>query len=156
MEKTAADFDVYLQNHPDSIFLFLRVEGPFISREKKGIQPDEYILPLTDENIDRFLVIRAIRMFTFAPELEGAESLVKKAMAAGKIPSIEHSGATTVPDQVRLLVEEGFRLEDIIRVACVNGPGFFGRAPEVLENRAVATCAGDWCLAVASNKLYKR
>ena len=250
MEKTAEGFEAYLQNHPDSIFPFLRVEGPFISREKKGIQPDEYILPLTDKNIDRFLAIRAIRMFTFAPELEGAERLVKKAIAAGKIPSIGHSdstyvrfcemmalgvyhithypnalsalghrelgmvgagllcrdchlevigdlvhssreflellfqirgsvfsltadlippayggvkdfagrpvfqkgrrltdakgtlagGATTIPDQVRLLVEEGFRLEDIIRAACVNALSFFGFAPAVLANGAPATC----------------
>jgi N-acetylglucosamine-6-phosphate deacetylase len=249
MEKTAADFEAYRRFRPDSIFPFLRVEGPFISLEKKGIQPDEFILPLTDKNIDRFLAIRAIRMFTFAPELEGADILVKKAVAAGKIPSIGHSGAaygrflemmelgvrhithypnalsdlyprelglvgagllfgdchlevigdlihsskeflelllqikgpvfsltgdlitpaygggndfagrpiirkgrrltdgegtiaggaTTVPDQAKLLVEAGFRREDIIRTACLNALRFFGRAPAILADGVPAT-----------------
>lgn len=250
MEKAATDFEAYIRTRPDSIFPFLRVEGPFISREKKGIQPDEFILPLTDENIDRFLAIRAVKMFTFAPELEGTEILVQRALAAGKIPSIGHSGATyarflemnelgvrhmthypnalsplnhrelglvgagllsrechlevigdlihssrdflelllrikgpvfsltadlippaykggedfegrpiirkgrrltdsagtlaggatTVPDQVRLLAEAGFKAEDIIKAACVNGPAFFGRKPAALINGARAAC----------------
>jgi N-acetylglucosamine-6-phosphate deacetylase len=94
MERAAADFESYIRSRPDSIFPFIRVEGPFISREKKGIQPEEFIIPLTDKNIDRFLSIRTVKMFTFAPELDGAEILAKKALAAGKIPSIGHSHAT--------------------------------------------------------------
>jgi N-acetylglucosamine-6-phosphate deacetylase len=250
LEQTAEDFEAYLTTRPDSIFPFLRVEGPFISPHKKGIQPDEYILPLTEKNIRRFLSIRAVKMFTFAPELERADVLVTKALAAGKIPSIGHSaatyarfremtalgvrhithypnalsslhhrepglvgaglisgechlevigdlihssrefmelllkvrgpvfsltadlippacggggefegrqvsregrrltdgkgtiagGATTVPDQVRLLVGGGFRLEDMIRAACLNAPAFFGRPPADLVDGAPATC----------------
>lgn len=250
MEKAAADFEAYIRSRPDSIFPFIRVEGPFISREKKGIQPEEFIIPLTDKNIDRFLSIRTVKMFTFAPELDGTEILVKKALAAGKIPSIGHSsatyarflemmelgvrhithypnalsplnhrelglvgagllsrnchlevigdlvhsskdflelllqirgpvfsltadlippaygggedfegrpivregrrltdalgtlagGATTVPDQARLLAEAGFKPEDIIRTACVNGPAFFGRKPAALRDGARASC----------------
>ncbi|MCJ7681392.1 MAG: amidohydrolase family protein, partial [Candidatus Aminicenantes bacterium] len=41
----------------------------------------------------RFLSIPNIRVFTFAPEIEGAGILVEEALPADKIPSIGHSNA---------------------------------------------------------------
>ncbi len=92
--KIGEAFLKYKDKNPDSIFSFLRVEGPFISPEKAGAQSREYILTPTEEKIREFLSLPAIEMFTFAPEVEGAELLVKMALEMGKIPSIGHSNAT--------------------------------------------------------------
>lgn len=94
LTQIAARFREYQDNHPTSIFPFLRVEGPFISRVKKGFQREDYILMPEDSSILDLLSMREFHIFTFAPEMEGALGLVQKAIKAGKIPSIGHSYAT--------------------------------------------------------------
>ncbi len=91
--QSGSDFMEYKQNHPDSIFPFLRVEGPFISPAKKGFQNSRWIQAITTESADRFFGIPGLGMFTFAPELEGSSILVKKARKAGILPSVGHSRA---------------------------------------------------------------
>ncbi len=87
-------FFKYREKNPDSIFPFLRVEGPFINPEKAGAQDRRFILSPTEEKIKEFLSLPAVKMFTFAPEVKGTEALVKSALDMGKIPSIGHSNAT--------------------------------------------------------------
>jgi N-acetylglucosamine-6-phosphate deacetylase len=84
-------FQKYKERKPESIFPFLRVEGPFISKEKSGAQNVFISVEPTKENIDKFIDIENIKMFTFAPEIENAEYLVKESIKKGKIPSIGHS-----------------------------------------------------------------
>ena len=98
--RTGEAFLRYRAKNPDSIFPFLRVEGPFISLEKSGAQPREFILPATEKNIREFLSLPGIEMFTFAPEIPGAEDLINMALERGKIPSIGHTNAT-YPDILR-------------------------------------------------------
>ncbi len=94
LEKIGKKFLAYRDKNPDSIFPFLRVEGPFISPGRAGAQEKEYILTPERENIRLFLSLPGIKMFTFAPEVEGATLLVSMATEAGKIPSVGHSNAT--------------------------------------------------------------
>ncbi len=84
-------FQNYKKENPNSIFPFLRVEGPFISGEKSGAQDMSYYTEPSKENIKKFLSIENIKIFTFAPEIENAKYLVKKSLNLGKIPSIGHS-----------------------------------------------------------------
>ena len=94
LEALSRNFADYKKKRPDSIFPFLRVEGPFISPEKKGIQPESAIRHPEREFRERFLSIPNIRIFTFAPEIKNAVTLIEEAQAAGKIPSIGHSNAS--------------------------------------------------------------
>jgi len=93
IEQISKVFQSYKKKNPESIFPFLRVEGPFISREKRGFQQEEFMLPPNEKNIEKFLSIEEIKVFTFAPELKGVEELVQKALLKGKIPSVGHSNA---------------------------------------------------------------
>jgi N-acetylglucosamine-6-phosphate deacetylase len=94
LRHTATLFRDYKARTPNSIFPFLRVEGPFISLEKRGFQRKDCILKASLNNIDALLNIKEIKLFTFAPEIAGAETLVRKAIHLGKIPSIGHSKAS--------------------------------------------------------------
>ncbi len=94
LERIGENFISYKAKNPDSIFPFLRVEGPFINPEKAGAQDKKFILKPTKENVEVFLALPAIEMLTFAPEMEGAKYLVGRALEAGKIPSIGHSNAS--------------------------------------------------------------
>jgi N-acetylglucosamine-6-phosphate deacetylase len=93
LKKIAQAFTQYQQENPDTIFPFLRVEGPFISHEQKGFQREDCIQAATEENIHDFLSIPEIKIFTFAPEMEGADTLVKEALKQNKLPSVGHSHA---------------------------------------------------------------
>ena len=93
LKKSALLFKDYKKAHKESIFPFLRVEGPFISSRKKGFQRGKFILNPDDTNIKIFLAIDEIKFFSFAPEIKGAEKLAKKAQQYGKILSIGHSQA---------------------------------------------------------------
>lgn len=68
------------------------VEGPFISSEYKGAQAEDNIKK-PDINIfsDYFSDIKVI---TVAPEIEGAQQLIKVASGRGIIVSVGHSGAS--------------------------------------------------------------
>ncbi len=94
LNKTARSFKTYKRENPGCIFPFLRVEGPFISYEKKGFQREDFILEADQAHIQELLAIDEIGLFTFAPEREGVDILVKQAFARNKIPSFGHSQAT--------------------------------------------------------------
>lgn len=93
IEEISESFEKYKKRRKDSIFPFLRMEGPFISMEKRGAQSLEYVLEVTEKNINRFLNIKWIKIFTFAPEIKWSEKLIEKALDKGKIPSIGHTDA---------------------------------------------------------------
>lgn len=93
VREIAQAFSAYRARVKDSIFPYLRIEGPFISSAKKGAQDKNFILPAEPALVGEFLSISEIKMFTFAPEVPGSPDLVARALAQGKIPSIGHSQA---------------------------------------------------------------
>ncbi len=94
IERISASFSIYKKENSGSIFPFLRIEGPFISSSKKGAQDESFILAPKPRQVDRFLEIKEIKVFTFSPEVEGVEGLVLRAMEEGWIPSAGHSHAS--------------------------------------------------------------
>ncbi len=92
IKEIADEFLRYRRENPETIFPFLRIEGPFISYEKSGAQSRKHILEINRKNLDKFLSLYpAIKLFTFAPELENSDVLVKEALKIGMIPSVGHS-----------------------------------------------------------------
>jgi len=76
--------------------LGIHLEGPFLSHEKRGVHPPEHLLPPSTATFDR-LVDAAhghVRLITIAPELPGAEELIRHAVSRGVRVSLGHSNAT--------------------------------------------------------------
>jgi N-acetylglucosamine-6-phosphate deacetylase len=76
--------------------LGIHLEGPWISPDYKGAQNERYILPPTEEAVRTILDAAggAVKIVSLAPELPGADAVIRLLLAAGVIVSIGHSGAT--------------------------------------------------------------
>jgi len=73
----------------------IHLEGPFLSHEKRGVQPAEHLLAPDVAIFDRFYEAAEghIRLMTLAPELPGAVELATYATARGVRVSVGHSNA---------------------------------------------------------------
>lgn len=84
----------FYQNNPNKI-LGIHIEGPFISKEKKGIHNEDYIQQLTKEKVDIF--IEAVKdipiILTLAPE-ENDKVFIQQLVQAGVKVSVGHSNAS--------------------------------------------------------------
>lgn len=76
--------------------LGIHLEGPFLSHEKRGVQPAEHLLAPSTATFDRMIDAARghVRLITIAPELPGAPELAKHAVSRGVRVSIGHSMAT--------------------------------------------------------------
>jgi len=101
LKKISTQFQKYKAKNPDTIFPFLRVEGPFINPAKKGVQEEKNILFPAAQYIEEWLDIESFKIFTLAPEIKESNVLVKKALEMKKIPSAGHSQAE-LKDLLRL------------------------------------------------------
>jgi N-acetylglucosamine-6-phosphate deacetylase len=82
------------------------VEGPFISREKRGAQSAEFILEAREESVARLLQeSSAIRRVTLAPEVPGALDLIARLTRNGIPSSGGHSAAWD--EEARAAFERG-------------------------------------------------
>lgn len=72
--------------------LGINMEGPFISKEKRGAHDPQYIFPVTEEFFKELddASGNAIRLLTIAPELDGAMEFIEK-HAGKQFISIGHS-----------------------------------------------------------------
>lgn len=73
--------------------LGLHLEGPFISAEKKGAHPGEFLSPPNTDLLNELLDLGPVRMLTLAPELRGAAELAEEAVRRGVLVSAGHSNA---------------------------------------------------------------
>ncbi|MCF7875909.1 N-acetylglucosamine-6-phosphate deacetylase [Candidatus Bipolaricaulota bacterium] len=73
----------------------VHVEGPFLSYEKRGTHNPAHLKKPTRENFRRIIsgAERSVKLFTFAPELDGTEDLLNWIEANNSVPSIGHSDA---------------------------------------------------------------
>ncbi len=88
----------YREQNPEegAEILGVHLEGPFIAKEHVGAQPIEYVQkPL----VETFKVYEEasgnnIKIVTLAPEVEGAENLIKYLVSKHIVASVGHTGAT--------------------------------------------------------------
>lgn len=85
------------------------MEGPYINPKKKGAQPGAFIRPPDVAELQRHTGdnLRAVRVMTLAPEMEGALDLIRFLTAHGILASIGHTDATYA--QVEAAVAVGAR-----------------------------------------------
>ncbi|MHA1506569.1 MAG: N-acetylglucosamine-6-phosphate deacetylase [Candidatus Asgardarchaeia archaeon] len=76
--------------------LGIHIEGPYLSKEKKGAQPEEYIRKPDLEEFKKLYDISGglLKRMTIAPEAEGALDLIREATQMGVVMSMGHSNAT--------------------------------------------------------------
>lgn len=83
-------------DEPRAEVLGIHLEGPFISKARRGVHPAEWIQSPSAETLSRFLKAAAgnARILTIAPEVPGAAPCIDAAREAGLVVSIGHTDAT--------------------------------------------------------------
>lgn len=87
--------------------LGIHFEGPFISKARRGVHPEQWIAAPSTDLLKRLFDAAegTTRILTLAPELPGALELVDAARAAGVVVSMGHTDATY--DQARAAIQRG-------------------------------------------------
>ena len=73
----------------------IHLEGPFLSPEKPGVHPTDFLTRPTQELLGEYLSAGTVTMVTLAPEIPGALDAIKFLTQMGVIVSLGHSNATT-------------------------------------------------------------
>jgi N-acetylglucosamine-6-phosphate deacetylase len=125
-------------DEPRAEVLGIHFEGPFISKERRGVHPSRWIQMPSAEMLSRFLKAAAgnARILTIAPELLGAAPCIDAAREAGLIVSMGHTDATY--EQARAAMARGARsathVYNAMRPFTHRDPGVIGAvltSPEV-------------------------
>jgi N-acetylglucosamine-6-phosphate deacetylase len=87
--------------------LGIHFEGPFLSKERRGVHPAEFLQPPSAEFLQRLIHSSSgnARILTIAPELLGAMPCIDAARRLGMVVSIGHTDATY--EQARAAVAHG-------------------------------------------------
>jgi N-acetylglucosamine-6-phosphate deacetylase len=73
--------------------LGVNFEGPFVSPERRGALPAGWLQKPDTGTLDRLLAAAPVRVMTIAPELHGAETVIRQALKHNVIVSVGHSDA---------------------------------------------------------------
>ena len=84
------------QDKPTAKILGVHLEGPFLNPSKRGAHPQEHLLPLTLEQVQRVLgdYANVVKIITLAPELDPTDTIIPYLTNLGIIVSLGHSQAT--------------------------------------------------------------
>jgi N-acetylglucosamine-6-phosphate deacetylase len=72
----------------------LHVEGPFINKINAGAQNPEFVRPANFEELKRLHDIATVLIVSLAPDIEGADALIRQAAQIGITSSAAHTSAT--------------------------------------------------------------
>jgi len=99
----------YKTDEPRAEVLGIHFEGPFISKQRRGVHPSDQIQLPSTETLSRFLKAAAgnARILTIAPEVLGAAPCIDAAREAGLVVSMGHTDATY--EQARAAMARGAR-----------------------------------------------
>src|SRR5277367_3270943 len=90
-------------------FVGIHLEGPFISKARRGVHPPDSIARPSVEVLQRFLDAAdgLVKIVTIAPEIPGAKELIEYAVAAKVVAAIGHTDADFA--QARAAIRAGAR-----------------------------------------------
>ncbi len=107
----------YIRNHEKqeetprlaAEILGIHLEGPFISKVRRGVHPPEAIAKPSVKIFEEFLKAAdgLVRILTLAPEVPGGIELIQAAVTAGVVAAMGHTDADY--DQARAAVRAGVR-----------------------------------------------
>jgi N-acetylglucosamine-6-phosphate deacetylase len=94
-------------DEPRAEVLGIHFEGPFLSPERRGVHPAEFLLLPSAEVLEKLLQTSAgnARILTLAPELLGATPCIEVARSAGLVVAMGHTDATY--EQARAAIAHG-------------------------------------------------
>jgi N-acetylglucosamine-6-phosphate deacetylase len=110
--------------------LGIHLEGPFISKSKRGVHPPDAIQRPSVELLKEFLEAAAgrVKIVTVAPELQGALELIEAAVKSGAVAAMGHTDADY--DQARAAIQAGARhtvhIFNAMRAFTHRDPGILG------------------------------
>jgi len=80
----------------------IHLEGPFLNCEKRGAHPLEYLLPLSQETVEKVIgdYIDIIKVITLAPEIDPKKEVIPYLKSLGIIVSLGHSQATDLEAKI--------------------------------------------------------
>lgn len=95
IQRSLATISQY-QSSKYAQILGIHLEGPFLNPQKRGAHPEEHLLPLTLENVNRVLGDYAsqVKIMTLAPELDATGAVIPYLKSSGITISLGHSLAT--------------------------------------------------------------
>ena len=79
---------------PGARCLGVHLEGPWLAPDRAGAQPPAHLRPPALADLEQLLAAGVPAMVTLAPELAGADALIRRAVAAGVVVSLGHSAAS--------------------------------------------------------------
>ncbi|HZB32918.1 MAG TPA: N-acetylglucosamine-6-phosphate deacetylase [Streptosporangiaceae bacterium] len=88
--------------------LGVHLEGPFLSRDRRGAHNAEWLTDPTPEAVRTLLAAGPVTIVTLAPERAGGLDAVRALSQAGVLVSVGHSDATA--DQVKQAADAGARM----------------------------------------------
>lgn len=94
LEEIAGKCAQYLANQEFCRAPGLHVEGPFINKKNAGAQNPEFVRPPDFAELKRIHDIAPVRIVSLAPDIEGADEVIRKAAAIGITSSAAHTSAT--------------------------------------------------------------
>jgi N-acetylglucosamine-6-phosphate deacetylase len=115
--KSLEEIAHYIRNHEKqeetprlaAEILGIHLEGPFISKVRRGVHPTESIAKPSVELLETFFKAAdgLVRILTLAPEIPGATEMIQAAVAAGVVAAMGHTDANY--DQARAAIRAGVR-----------------------------------------------
>ena len=130
IEKALQNVARFENNMDESELLGVHVEGPFISLNRVGAQPIEYVIPPSISLFEKWQTLSGnkIKQITMAPEVEGGFEFVEALANQGIVVSIGHSDASyeEVERAVSLGVKQGTHLYNQMRPFHHRDPGVVG------------------------------
>jgi N-acetylglucosamine-6-phosphate deacetylase len=94
LEEIAAKCAEYMANQEFCRTPGLHVEGPFINRKNAGAQNPEFVRPPNFDELKRIHDIAPARIVSLAPDIDGADDVIRRAAAIGITSSAAHTSAT--------------------------------------------------------------
>jgi N-acetylglucosamine-6-phosphate deacetylase len=93
---TIAEFMAMQDQSNTAQILGVHLEGPFLNYQKRGAHPEQYLLPLTIENLQRVLgdYSQIVKVITLAPELDSNNQAITYLRNKNIVVSLGHSQAT--------------------------------------------------------------
>ena len=95
IENCSSTLDSQKDGEGEAQSLGIHMEGPFLSRQKRGVHPLEHLRDASAELFDRLWQAARghIKILTIAPEVSGAEEVIREASRRGVCVSLGHSNA---------------------------------------------------------------
>ncbi|MFA1736323.1 N-acetylglucosamine-6-phosphate deacetylase [Lysinibacillus fusiformis] len=130
IERAIANVAQFQPKSDEAEVLGLHIEGPFVSKQRAGAQPLDYIVQPDLEVITKWQALsgQKIKQITLAPEEPNGMTAVQSLSENGIIVSIGHSDATyeQMQEAVQLGASQGTHLYNQMRPFHHRDPGVVG------------------------------